>query len=164
MPSRPFEGQRAVSAPVADLRAGALSSDDTMASGEAARVPWSKSSWLPVFPRYPHTNIRLGFGWRNTPYPFATFEEAGTGPSSHHTRSSPLWFIPGTVNVVGDDAWIDGFEMFLGAPELEALDEHAASSTNATANHANLRTFLFTGTETHIARSGVFSPRHPGVR
>jgi hypothetical protein len=75
-----------------------------------------------------------------------------------------LWFIPGTVNVVGDDAWIDGFEMFLGAPELEALDEHAASSTNATANHAKLRTLLFTGTETHIARSGVFSPRHPIVR
>jgi hypothetical protein len=72
-----------------------------------------------------------------------------------------LWFIPGTVNVVGDDAWIDGFEMFLGAPELEALDEHAASSTNATANHAKLRTLLLTGTETHIARSGVFSPRHP---
>src|SRR6266705_1163631 len=141
MPSRPFGGQRAVSAPVADLRAGALSSDDTIAAGEAARVPRSNSSWLPVFPRYPHTNIRLGFGWRNSPYPFATFEEGGRGPSSHHTRSSPLWFIPSTVNVVGDEASIDGFEMFFGAPELEELDEQADRSTNPTANHANLRTF-----------------------
>src|SRR6476646_2948275 len=100
MPSRPFAGQSAVSAPVADLRAGTLSSDDRIAVGEATRRPRSNNSRLPVFPRYPHTNIRLGFGWRNSPYPLATFEEGGRGPSSHPTRSSRLWFIPGTVNVV----------------------------------------------------------------